>query len=261
MRSRRLAFGDVAELYDRARPSYPAELVDDVVGLAGLASGGRALEVGAGTGKATLLFLARGVSILGLEPSPAMAAIARRNCAGYPDMLIEHVDFEQWRGAERFPLVYSAQAWHWVTPEVRYTAARAALRDGGILATFWNRPNWEQCALRDELHDAYRSAVPEFVDPGPMYPVQPWSAERWGNWEREIGEAPGLDHAELRRYRWDRQHSTEEYLALLRTHSDHIVMESARREALLDGIAAVLERNGGGLRLSYLTLLCLARAI
>src|SRR5438105_8011948 len=71
---RRLAFGAVAELYDRARPSYPEALVEDVVALAPLGSPPRALEVGAGTGKATVLFAARGVAVHALAPSAEMAA-------------------------------------------------------------------------------------------------------------------------------------------------------------------------------------------
>ena len=60
---RRLAFGEVAELYDEVRPSYPAELVEDVIALAPLdGDAPRALEVGAGTGKATVLFAQRGLS-------------------------------------------------------------------------------------------------------------------------------------------------------------------------------------------------------
>ncbi len=51
----RLAFGSVAELYDRARPSYPEALVDDVIAFAGVMPPTRLLEVGAGTGKATRL--------------------------------------------------------------------------------------------------------------------------------------------------------------------------------------------------------------
>ena len=60
---RRLSFGSVAEQYDRIRPSYPEQLVDDVIAYAGdgLTAAGRALEVGAGTGKATLQFAARGL--------------------------------------------------------------------------------------------------------------------------------------------------------------------------------------------------------
>ena len=73
-RPRRLVFGEVAGLYDRARPSYPASLIDDLVSWA--QPGGRALEIGAGTGKATRLLAARGVSVLGIEPSAEMAVYA-----------------------------------------------------------------------------------------------------------------------------------------------------------------------------------------
>src|SRR5579864_279036 len=101
---RRLAFGEVAELYDASRPSYPSKLIDDVLTLAqiGPAPGdapGRhrqILEVGAGTGKATTLFASRGVGVLAIEPSEQMAAVARRNCASFPEVEIVETDFECW---------------------------------------------------------------------------------------------------------------------------------------------------------------------
>src|SRR5690349_16763087 len=111
MVERRLAFGNVAELYDRARPSYPDTLVDDVVGFAAPCQ--RALDVGAGTGKATQLFTRRGVVVTAVEPSAEMAEIARRNL---PEVTIVPSDFEHFDGTGApFDLIYSAQAWHWVS--------------------------------------------------------------------------------------------------------------------------------------------------
>ena len=112
---RRLSFGSVAELYDRARPTYPHALVDEVVAFAGIDGGshGVALEVGSGTGRATLLLAERGVAVHGLEPSAEMGAVARRACAGYERVEIEETDFEHFGGADgHFDLVFSAQAWH-----------------------------------------------------------------------------------------------------------------------------------------------------
>jgi hypothetical protein len=48
---------------------------------------------------------------------------------------------------------------------------------------------------------------------------------------------------------------------LLRTHSDHILLESDRREALLEEVAALIDRHGGVLGIEYVTSLCLARAL
>ena len=254
---RRLAFGSVAELYDELRPSYPSALIDEVLERS---HADRALEVGTGTGKATTLFAARGVSIVALEPSSEMAAIARRNCAPFADVEIVLSDFERFdtRG-ERFPLLFSAQAWHWVSRGARHTKARAAMSKGGVLAAFWNRPNWEHSALREPLRAAYRQAGADGID-GPMNPGGP--ARRWwrGDWRAEIGAAAGFDQPAVRHYNWPREYSTEQYVGLLQTHSDHIVLEHDRRQALLEAVAAVIDRDGGRLQVSYDVVLCLATA-
>ncbi len=74
MREQRLVFGDEAELYDQVRPSYPGDLIDDIVAL--VEKPVRAVDAGCGTGKATLMLAERGVGGVGVEPDPGMAAIA-----------------------------------------------------------------------------------------------------------------------------------------------------------------------------------------
>lgn len=260
---RRLAFGSVAALYDRARPSYPAALVDDVLEFAGASSGDRAVEVGAGTGKATGLFAARGLRILGLEPSRGMAAAARVRLAGYENVAIEETGFEEWRPERDFRLLFSAQAWHWVTPEVRYTRAREALAEDGALAVFWNRPRWESSPLKDELAAAYRRTAPELgagrTGPGPMQPDVQVPPAWWGDWTRELRGAVGFEPPWPRSYSWAVKYTTARYIELLQTHSDHIVLTDAKRRALLDAVASVIDRHGGTLMVEYVTELWLTR--
>jgi SAM-dependent methyltransferase len=257
---RRLAFGAVAELYDEARPSYPQTLVDDVIAFAGVEPPERILEVGAGTGKATVLFAAKGFGVLGIEPSEEMAAVARRNCAPYAGVRIEQTDFERWPGEPlRFGLLFSAQAWHWVAPEVGYAKARSALREGGALAAFWNDPSWRECEIRGELAAAYQRAayVPSRGDP--MYPAQaPESGER----DRHANHAAvaGFTESEHRTYRWSLDYTTSAYLRLIRTHSTHVLLAEESRRALLAEVAAVIDRHGGSLTLPMVTRLYLARA-
>jgi cyclopropane fatty-acyl-phospholipid synthase-like methyltransferase len=50
----------VPELHDRARPTYPGPLFDDLASLGALGDGARVLEIGCGTGKATLALAGRG---------------------------------------------------------------------------------------------------------------------------------------------------------------------------------------------------------
>lgn len=86
-RERAEAFGDDPVRYDRARPSYPDELVADLVA----EHPARVLDVGCGTGIASRLFRAPGRTVLGIEPDPRMAAVAR----GY-GLEVEEVRFEGW---------------------------------------------------------------------------------------------------------------------------------------------------------------------
>src|SRR5918995_4633622 len=148
-------FGEVAEIYDRVRPGYPDALVDDVI--ASAPETPRVLEVGAGTGKATVPLAARALEVVALEPSVEMAAVARRNCARFPRVDVTVSTFEDWPAQrEAFQVLVSAQAWHWAAPEVRYRKAHLVLAPGGVLALFWNRPVWEDSVLRDALDDVYQ---------------------------------------------------------------------------------------------------------
>ena len=253
---RRLSFGSVADLYERSRPSYPEALVDGVLKFAGAGESDRAVEVGAGTGKATALFAARGLDVVAIEPSPEMAAVARRNFAGYANVTIEQIEFERWRPpGHDFRLVFSGQAWHWISPERRYVAARAALEEGGALAAFWNRPDWSACDLRDELAAVYRRHGSEADDP-----MNPAEELEDGFWSEEIAGAPGFDGAEVRRYPWHRDYTTDEYLALLGTHSACLILDPRNRERLLTDIGSTIDGHGGSFRMMYVTVLGLARA-
>ncbi len=119
-RVRARVFGEVADEYDRVRPSYPAALVDDVLAYAQL-DGGPAIDVGAGTGKATLSFAERGLTITAVEPDEAMAAVLARRVAAYPPVTVVVSAFEDYAPDRTFGLLFSAQAWHWVDPAVRRT--------------------------------------------------------------------------------------------------------------------------------------------
>lgn len=256
-------FGEVAEQYDRRRPSYPAVLIDDLAAYARAGNGGeagRALEVGAGTGKATTLLAARGVPILALEPSAPMAAVARRNCERFPHVEIVESDFERWDPAgTAFPLIYSAQAWHWVDPATRYVRARAALAPGGVLAVFWNVPAWGRSPIREALSAAYRATVPELRPDGPMHPDNHTVATD-EDWLAEIGPAEGLTDATVVGYDWSVDYDPEQYTGLLATLSEVRLMDPDTRDALLSAVAEAIERHGGTLHMPMSTRLCLARA-
>ncbi|MFE2721385.1 class I SAM-dependent methyltransferase [Kitasatospora sp. NPDC059327] len=136
---RRLAgsFGSVAAEYDRARPSYPDELFDELERLAGRTlKGARVLDVGAGTGISTRLLAARGADVVAVEPTPGMGAQFLASSPGLP--LVRGSGDELPFHDRSADLVTYAQAFHWTRPELSIPEALRVLRPGGALATWWN---------------------------------------------------------------------------------------------------------------------------
>lgn len=257
VREQRLVFGEDAELYDRARPSYPPALLDDVAGLVGTPA--RTLDVGCGTGKATVPLARRGLGGVAVEADPSMAAVARRNLAPHPGWRVEVSDFEAWQPGDRlapFDLVCSAQAWHWIDPEVRYAKAHSLLRPGGWLALWWNRPVEEETPLRAAMEEAYESLAPEL----PARGIGPRGIGTRGTATVEAVPA-GLAFAEVlrRSYSWSQRYTAAEWTALLRTQSDHRLMEPRRREALLGEVGRLIEDHGDVYTHPYVSLLWAAR--
>jgi SAM-dependent methyltransferase len=131
----RTTFEQVPELYDRARPNYPPEVFDDLAALAQLRAAARIVEVGCGTGQATLPLAQRGYEITCVELGEQLAAIARRKLAGFLNVAVISANFESWQPAHaEFDAAVAFTAFHWIAPEVRYTKTASLLREHGTLA-------------------------------------------------------------------------------------------------------------------------------
>jgi SAM-dependent methyltransferase len=128
-------FDDVAPEYDRHRPAYPDELIDQACQVAGLGPADRVIEIGCGTGQLTRGLLARGLHVTAVEPGPSLIALARRNLAGAGAVDFVGASFEDAPlPRERFRAVFCASAFHWTDPEVSWQKAADVLVPGGTLA-------------------------------------------------------------------------------------------------------------------------------
>jgi SAM-dependent methyltransferase len=233
-RQQRLVFGEDAELYDAARPSYPQRLIDDVVALVG--TGVRVLDIGCGTGKAAVLLARQGLGGVGLEAHPAMAAVARRNLREYPSWRVDVSGFEEWTDSHPFDLLTAAQAWHWLDPTVRFRKAGQLLRPGGWLVRWWNRPDEADSPVDQAIDEVYLRMVPELPARGVGSRGRPHDD---GPGEADFG--PELQRA----YRWAQTYTAGEWTALLRTQSDHRLLDPEMLEPLLAAVGSVIEDAGG----------------
>jgi ubiquinone/menaquinone biosynthesis C-methylase UbiE len=130
----RALFDGAADLYDASRQGYPAQLVEFMVGTAGLHPGSAVLEVGCGTGQLTEQLAGYGFRLTAIDIGPSMISMAQRR-PGSATVSFEVVAFEDFGAPEAsFDLVVSATAFHWVDPEVGFEKAAGLLRAGGWLS-------------------------------------------------------------------------------------------------------------------------------
>jgi SAM-dependent methyltransferase len=215
------------------------------------------LEVGCGTGKVTVQFASRGLELLCIEPSTTMAAVARRNCERFPSVTILTASFEDWPVVRRgFRLLISAQAWHWVSPEVRLPKAYDALAPAGVLAVFWNTVEWRDEEMRVAIDNLYGRLAPELVARRPGFPGTRPSRHLS---VQELEDSSLFDSFTARQYQWSETYATDGYLELLTTHSDHRMLPPDVFGRLADALARLIDDSGGVLRVDYVTRLYLAR--
>jgi ubiquinone/menaquinone biosynthesis C-methylase UbiE len=107
-------------------------LFKDLVTLAGLGQGYRVLEVGCGSGQATVGFLENGLDVTGVDPGAALIGLAQSKFSAFPASRFEVAAFEEWPHRNRkFHLVAAAQSWHWVRKEIGFARAAEVLLPGG----------------------------------------------------------------------------------------------------------------------------------
>jgi SAM-dependent methyltransferase len=252
-RRRAGSFGDDAEQYDRARPAYPAELIDHL----SRDRPERVLDAGCGTGIASRLFAEGGAQVVGVEPDPRMASVARGH-----GLAVEEAQFEAWDPAgRRFDLVVSAQAWHWIDPDVGARKAGEALRKGGRIGVFWNRGDPPD-DVRAALDAAYRRAGvalgQDYALPSAAETAPDPDCERAAAAFRAAG---GFDEVRIRVFTHSVVYTTARWVDLLPTHSDHRTLPAAQLAEVLAAVGQELDRIGGTFEMGYQTWLAEARTV
>ena len=247
-RVRARSFGAAAANYDKFRPRYPDQLLDDVVAMI---PGQRVLEVGAGTGIATAAFAARGLAMTCVEPDPEMAAVLSAKLAGNADLHVEVATFEDWSAvrptdATGFDGVISAQAWHWTDPKTRWANAGAAIRTGGVLALFWNVDHFAD----PRVPAAFTAAYERFGIEIPSIANQKLP-EQWAPAHSEAADY--FTDVRTRQYPWSRRMSVADYVARINTTSAHLILSDQARDEMTAELIETLTSYGDEIELAMTT--------
>ncbi len=243
----RFMFDGVAKDYDAFRPGYPEALFADAAAEAALGAGDRILELGCGAGQATVGLAGLGVPLLAVDPGPELIRAARARVGQAPHVAFAEGTFEAWPlQAEAFKLVFAAQAWHWIDPAVRFEKAAQALVPGGLLAVAGNVPMPGPRDLIAAIEPLFLRHAPHLWGPapeswylpfGPLKELFP-TAQRYGP----------LVH---KTYPYARELDRAGFEGLHRSYSHYQALPAADRDALIGGMADVIEARGEGFVMSY----------
>lgn len=161
------AFDSIADVYERARPGFPAEAVAYVVERLGIRPGTDVLDLGAGTGKLAHVLARTGARTIAVEPLATMRAKLAE--------LAPQVEALEGT-AEAIPLddasvdaVAVAQAFHWFRGEEALAEIHRVLRPGGGLALLWNRRD-----MSDPLQVAFERAIERHRGDAPAHRSRRW---------------------------------------------------------------------------------------
>lgn len=205
------------------------------------------LDTGAGTGKATESLLARGFDVTAVEPSAEMANVLR---ARFPALSVHVSNFEECDlSPHSYTVITAAQSWHWVDPGKGPRKAHTLLRPGGWLALFWNQALLDDCEWHDDLQPIYARITPEMTH-DKLAPQQDAGVQI----QFASLRASGLfDEPVRRQVHWHERYTTDAYVALLATQSNHRMLPDEQRTALHAAIAEALDARGGTVEHPYRT--------
>lgn len=248
-------FQHISNLYDRARITYPTQLIDDIVTYSKIRPNGKILDVGCGTAQATLLFAQRGYSIIGLDVGQEMVNLAKEKCSSFPKVKFKVGTFEDVEFSDSsLDIITSGMAWHWINPEGREEKAYRILRGGGTLALFWSyQRKGESDFVKDvgKVLDKYGG-----LDRGPAgSKVRQFSDALY----EKLKENPSFTSVEIREYDEDFEFTKGRYLDLVVSYGWVQVLSDEKRRSLVDDLQKLYKRFEEPLIIPYKYVMILAR--
>lgn len=268
-------FNDVAALYDRARPSYPAALFDDLFIRVPVWPTTRVLEVGCGTGQATKMLAATGAAIRAVELGADLAMMAAANLAGYSNVVVETGAFEDAVVASAtIDVVFSATAFHWIDPAFGFPKAADILVPGGavVLVTNAHVAGGTQQQIAPDVQDIHRRLAPdigswEFANADDVTAKALAGgdiAAVWSRVDRSFFDPPDVsalfEPPQVTTYEWTAEYDRDLYLDMLATQSTYALTAPEIRAAVLSEIGDLIDtRFQGAITKNYLAVLATTR--
>ena len=243
-------FDLASDYYDKFRPSYPQELINCIISQSGIDTNSRILEIGAGSGKATELFVNKGFNMYCIEPGENLAEVALKKFG--PTCLVKYCTcrLEDWEEKkEYFDLAISAQAFHWVPKPIGFLKCASALKPKGFIGLFWN------------LYLTYNEPIDVELSETRMFLLQSQESceERIKSHIEEIKSSGCFKEAVVYRFPWSQRYTADEYIGFMKTCNGYLSANENDKQAAEVRVREIINRYGGFIVRQYLCVLFLAQ--
>lgn len=251
----RLKFNEDEINYDRYRPTYPEELFRDIINYSSTDGKSNSLEIGIGTGQATKSILQTGCCVTAIELGDKLSNFVRNKYRKYSNFNVTNADFMTLPlKPNTYDLVYCATAFHWLPLEEGYRKVHDILKYGGTIALFWNHPFPNRKddisnKVNRHVYDKYRPTDKEIIE------------FKEKDCERRTSELMqfGFKDVETKLYHRVRTLTSDSYIALLNTYSDHRALDAKTKAAFEAEMKTSLDEIGGKINIYDTIDLYLAR--
>jgi len=239
------SFDVFAETYHSVRPGYPTQLYADIKDLCGLDRESRLLEIGAGSGIATVEITKFGGKIVAIEPGSHLAAIAREQTKEYTNVEVREETFEDFQSPERFDAILAFTSFHWIKGEDKYQKILKLLNNAGNLVLVWNYFFQADSPVTVAVNRVYHELLSGvYPDQKGVHKVNEEVFSTLTLREQRVIQNPLFYPAFMRKYLVEYNYSAETYPKLLNTFPKIIVVKEEQRARFLQRISEVIARYG-----------------
>lgn len=251
-------FNYVAEQYEKYRPTYPEELIQDIILYSGLTKVDRILEVGCGTGQATSGFVSKGYkNITCIELGENLANFTREKFRNIEGINVINTSFEDWDEiTNHFKLAISGTAFHFIEPSFGYKKVHKCLQQGGSMGFFWTVHVPQYDNLFTEIRRSYQKYAPHLDDSKGQSPEEVITERK-----KMTSDSKLFHDLDVKEYLWYQEYSADDYVELLNTNSRHRLLDESNMSHLFKEIKNAIQSHGGLLRKAQLVALFLGKKI
>lgn len=239
------SFDVFAANYHSVRPGYPASLFEDIRDQCGIGDDSRLLEIGAGSGIATVELAKLGCHIVAIEPGAHLAAIAKKQIEKNKNVKIFEGTFENFRTTDRFDAILAFTAFHWLSEGGKYQQVLDLLNGSGNLVLVWNSFFQSDLPVTVEVNKAYREFLPEiYPEESTIAKVNDGVLSKLNRREQEVVANSLFYPVFLRKYLSNYNYDDQTYPKLLNTFPKIVEVEEKKRLRFLERISKIVKRQG-----------------